>query len=297
LKVGLAGTACAGILLLATARPWAQGVAVFPSGIESVRLDVSVLRDGKHVAGLQADDFQVRDNGVLQKVEIVDDADGLKPVDVVLALDVSDSVRGEPLERLKAAAHAVLDMLGPEDSFSLLTFASRVQLVVSPADSRARAHEVIDATVAQRATSLYDAAFAAVVTADASRGRPLALLLSDGEDHGSYLRPEQVLRAAQGSELVVHVVFIRQAGRPTPFLRDLTAATGGEAWRADFAELREAVARALEEFRSRYTLRYERTGPSRPGWHKFDVRVRRSEVKVRARLGYRVEAEQATGRP
>jgi VWFA-related protein len=188
-------------------------------------------------------------------------------------------------------------MLGSDDSFSLLTFASRVQRVVSPADSRARAHDAIDATLAQRATSLYDAAFAAVVTADASRGRPLVLLLSDGEDHGSYLRPEQVLRAAQGSELVVHVVFIRPAGSPTPFLRDLAAATGGEAWRADYAELRGAVSRALEEFRSRYTLRYARTGASRPGWHKFDVRVRRSEVKVRARLGYRVEAERAHGRP
>jgi hypothetical protein len=183
-----------------------------------------------------------------------------------------------------------VDLLHPEDSFSLLTFASRVERVVTPADSRERAHEVIEATPAQLATSLHDAAFAAVVTADPSRGRPLALLLSDGEDHGSWLPPERVLRAAQVSELVAHVVFMGPSGTPPAFLRDLAAVTGGEAWRADYGELHEVLARALAEFRNRYTLRYERTGTSRPGFHPLDIRVNRPGVKVRARAGYLEEA-------
>jgi VWFA-related protein len=292
--------ACAWILSLAASAS-AQDVPVFLSGIEVVRVDVSVLRDGKLVFGLQAADFEVRDNGVLQTVEVVGDprgaASGLsKPVDVVLALDVSDSVKGAPLEQLKAAAHALVDVLRPEDSFSLLTFSSRVRLAVLPAESRARAHEVIEATQAQLTTSLYDAAFAAVATADASRGRPLALVLSDGRDHGSWLDPEQVLRAAKGSELVVHVVSTGEGGGETGFLRELAAATGGEEWRAGYGRLREVLLEALEEFRSRYTLRYERHGVARAGWHEFDVRVRRRGVRVRARAGY-VEEERGAGRP
>jgi VWFA-related protein len=273
----------------------ARDVPVFSSGIEVVRVDVSVLRDGKLVEGLQAGDFEVRDNGVLQTVGIVGDLRGAaggvsKPVDVVLALDVSDSVNGEPLRQLKAAAHALVDVLRPEDSFSLLTFSSRVRLAVSPADSRERAHEVIEATQAQLTTSLYDAAFAAVATADASRGRPLALILSDGRDHGSWLEPEQILRAAEGSELVVHVVFTHQAGGEPGFLRELAATTGGEEWRADYGQLRDVLLKALEEFRSRYTLRYDRQGVSRAGWHELEIRVRRPGVRVRARRGY-VEEE------
>jgi VWFA-related protein len=286
--------ACVGILCAAAAVASAQDVPVFSSGVEVVRVDVSVLRDGKLVEGLQASDFEVRDNGVLQAVEIVGDPRGTtggvsKPVDVVLALDVSDSVNGEPLKQLKAAAHALVDVLRPEDSFSLLTFSSRVRLTVSPADSRARAHEVIEATQAQLTTSLYDAAFAAVATADASRGRPLALVLSDGKDHGSWLEPERVLRAAEGSELVVDVVFTRQADGEQDFLRGLAATTGGEEWRADYGQLRDVLLKALEEFRSRYTLRYERQGVRRAGWHEFGVRVRRPGVKVRARSGYAEE--------
>ena len=279
----------------------AQDVPVFSTGIEVVRVDVSVLRDGKLVEGLEARDFEVRDNGVLQAVEIVGDpraaGDAGKSIDVVLALDVSDSVRGDPLEQLKAAAHALVDMLRPEDSFSLLTFSSRVRLAVSPADSRARVHEAIEETQAHLTTSLCDAAFAAVVTADASRGRPLALILSDGQDHGSWLKPEQVLRAAEGSELVVHVVLTGQTGGEPAFLRDLAAATGGDVWRADYGQLRDVLSKALEEFRRRYTLRYERRGVAQAGWHGFEVRVRRPGVRVRARSGYAEEGDRAEPRP
>jgi VWFA-related protein len=291
------------ILCLAASTVPAQEVPVFSSAVEVVRVDVSVLRDGKLVEGLQAGDFELRDNGVLQSVEIVGDPRGAgggagKQVDVVLALDVSDSVRGGPLEQLKGAAHALVDILRPEDSFSLLTFSSRVQLAVSPADSRERAHQLIDATQAQLTTSLYDASFAAVATADARRGRPLALVLSDGEDHGSWLEPERVLRAAEGSELVVHVVFTgRTSNEQQDFLRELAATTGGEEWRADYGQLRDRLLRALEEFRSRYTLRYERQGVARSGWHEFDIRVRRPGVKVRARSGYVVEDDEGEDLP
>lgn len=279
----------------------AQDIPVFSTAVEVVRVDVAALRDGGFVYGLEARDFEVRDNGVLQTVEIVsnglDTLGGMsKPLDVVLALDVSDSVKGEPLLQLKTAAHAFVDLLRPEDSFSLLTFSSQIQLAVSPTDSRERAHEVIDKTQAQFTTSLYDAAFAAMVTTDANRGRPLVLVLSDGKDQGSWLKPEPVLRAAEGAELVVHAIRSRQTQVETTFLRELTTTTGGEEWRADYSELRGVLAKALEEFRSRYTLRYERKGVSRAGWHEFDIRVRRPGVKVRARTGY-IEDDRAIGGP
>ena len=281
-------TACAVALCLAAVLSSAQDVPVFSSGTEVVRVEVAVLRDGKPVAGLHAADFEVRDNGGVQAVEVMGDAGGSadKPVDAVLAFDVSDSVRGESLVELKAAAHGFVDLLRPEDSFSLLTFSSQVRLVVSPSDSRAHAHEVIEATRAQLTTALYDAAFAAVEMPDARRGHPLALVLSDGEDRGSWLKGEQVLRAAEGSELVVHVVFTRTTGNQPPFLTDLAATTGGQVWRADYSQLRDVMRSAVEEFRSRYTLRYERKGVRRVGWHELDIRVRKPGVKVRARSGY-----------
>lgn len=288
---GVSGrVACASCLCLAAAAASANDVPVFSSRTEIVRVDVSVVRDGQFVGGLQASDFEVWDNGVPQTVEIVGDpraAGAGKVIDVLLALDVSQSVEGEPLRQLKAAAHTLVDALGPEDSLSVLTFSSRVRLAVSPGDSRARAHELIEATRAQLTTSLYDAAFAAIATADPSRGRSLALVLSDGTDHGSWLAPERVLRAAQRSEqLVVHVIETHQAAAEPAFLRELAVLTGGEVWRADYGRLREVLLKAIEEFRARYTLGFTRQRVLPSEWHDLEIRVRRNGARVRARSGY-----------
>ncbi|HYN02746.1 MAG TPA: VWA domain-containing protein [Vicinamibacteria bacterium] len=278
------GWVLAWVLCLAPSQAWSQDLPVFPSSIEVVRVDVSVTRGGRAGEGLKAADFEVRDNGVLQAVDIVGGAD--KPIDAVLALDVSSSVAGQRLQQLKTATHALVDVLRPEDAVTLLTFSDRIQLRVSPAESRARAHEIIDRTEAQLTTALYDAAFAALTTTDPLRGRPLVLIFSDGRDVGSWLRPDQVLRVAEASELVVHAVLSRREGTEVPFLRDLVASTGGQEWRADLGELRDVMLRALDEFRSRYTLQYERHGVAADGWHDLQVRVNLPGAAVRARKGY-----------
>jgi len=278
------GWALAWALCLVSSDAWSQDLPVFPSSIEMVRVDVSVTRDGRPCEGLKASDFEVRDNGALQAVGIVGGAD--KKIDAVVALDVSTSVAGPSLLHLKAAAHALVDVLRPEDAVSLLTFSDRIQLRISPADSRERVHEIIDGTEAQHTTALYDATYAALTTTDPARGRPLVLIFSDGEDVGSWLKPEQVLRVAEASELVAHAVLSRREEAEVAFLRDLVASTGGQEWRADFGELRDVMLRALDEFRSRYTLQYERHGATADGWHKLQVRVKAPGAVVRARKGY-----------
>ena len=63
----------------------------FRTGIEVVRLDVSVIRGGVPVVGLTARDFALTDNGIAQDVESVT-LEQL-PLSVTLVLDVSQSGR------------------------------------------------------------------------------------------------------------------------------------------------------------------------------------------------------------
>ena len=44
--------------------------ATFSSKITAVRVDVSVNDRGKVVRGLRPDDFEVRDNGIVQRVDL-----------------------------------------------------------------------------------------------------------------------------------------------------------------------------------------------------------------------------------
>src|SRR4051812_19882225 len=81
----------------------------FSTRADSVRVDVLVTAGGRPVPNLMPADFEVRDNGVLQQVDLTSFEQ--VPISLVLALDASYSVRGQPLQQLQLAGQALLDGL------------------------------------------------------------------------------------------------------------------------------------------------------------------------------------------
>ena len=98
----------------------------FSSRVEAVRVDVLVTDNGQPVRGLGPGDFEIRDNGVPQQIDLVSFEQ--IPLNVVLALDMSDSVAGDRLERLRSAGGAILGGLQKEDQSALVTFSNEVRL-------------------------------------------------------------------------------------------------------------------------------------------------------------------------
>ena len=66
-----------------------------------MRVDVLVTDNGQQDRGLGPADFEDLDNGVPQDVSLVS-VDEV-PLNVILALDMSDSVAGERLQQLRGA--------------------------------------------------------------------------------------------------------------------------------------------------------------------------------------------------
>src|SRR3989304_3875879 len=106
----------------------AWGQVTFRSGVEGVRLDVSVTRGGRPVTGLTADDFDVRDAGVPQHMDgvLVEKL----PLSVVLVLDMSWSVDGTVLRHLVEAAQTLAAAIRPADRAALITFSKGVTVRV-----------------------------------------------------------------------------------------------------------------------------------------------------------------------
>lgn len=101
---------------------------VFRSDVSLVRVDAQVVdRDHRAITGLRAEDFILREQGRPQ--EIRNFASEEMPVDVVLLLDVSRSMRPH-VERIASAAHRALQALRDEDRVAILVFdrATRVRL-------------------------------------------------------------------------------------------------------------------------------------------------------------------------
>jgi hypothetical protein len=250
---------------------------VFKSRVDGVRIDVLVTDRGRPVEGLTPTDFEVRDQGVLQTVDLV--ALGDVPVSVVLALDLSASMRGPKLDTLRRASYDLLGALQPTDQAALLTFNTTPTLRVPLGSDLAGIRATLDEAQGEGDTALVDASLAAMLVGDSDIGRTLIVVFSDGVD---------TARRVNG---VVYGVTPR--GEQRRFLRDLATATGGRVVEVEADDgVGPAFLEILREFRRRYVLTYSPTGVTPGGWHPLEVRVTRSGARLQARRGYFSRAEQ-----
>jgi VWFA-related protein len=257
---------------------------LFSSKVEAVRVDVMVRDGGQPLRGLAAADFDVFDNGVAQQVDLVSFEQ--IPLNLVLALDMSDSVAGERLEHLRDAGHAALTALQEHDRASLVTFSHRVTLAAPLSLDLDEVRRALDEAAGSGETSLVDGTFAAMTISEGDAGRALLIVFSDGLDTASWLTADAVLNDAKQSDVVVYGVSVRSKLRPE-FLRELTAATGGRLFEIEkTGDLAPTFRTIVDEFRHRYVVSYTPRGVSKTGWHKLEVRVKRKGASVKARPGY-----------
>jgi len=256
----------------------------FRSSTLAVRVDVLVTDGRKPVAGLTALDFEVRDNGVAQSVEVIE-ADEV-PLNVVLALDTSASTEGERQADLIAASEALVDGLKPADRAALTTFSRAVEPRVALTEDRAALRQELRWISPAGRTSIMDGVHVALTATLAQAGRSLVVVCTDGSDVSSWLRPDDVVESAKRSNAVIYAVTPADT-RSVSSLEALADATGGDVLRFNSsADLRGAFQRILQEFRSRYILAYTPTGVPPGGLHRLDVRVKRRGLTVKARPGY-----------
>jgi Ca-activated chloride channel homolog len=262
----------------------AAQVPTFSAQVESVRVDVSVRRDGRAVRGLTAADFEVFDNGVRQEITFSSLED--LPVNVVLALDMSGSVQGARLAELAAAVKGLVTRLRPADTAALVAFTELVTVRTEATADRRRVLSALEVPAAGTDTALLDAAHTSMVLADTESGRPLVIIFSDGADTASFLSPALVLDTARRTGPVVYAVTSTEAARGD-FLDQLVGLTGGRRLEvASLDRLGQTFAAILNESRERYLLSYVPTGVAAGGWHEITVQVRGGRADVRARPGY-----------
>ena len=306
------------LVMVAAAAATLSGAQQFTSRALAVRVDVLVTDGREPVTGLTARDFELKDDGVVQAIAQIDH-DQL-PLNLMLVFDTSTSVAGARMRALLGAAQALVEQLRDGDKIAVLSFASRVRLLAPLTPSRQQVRGALAALEPIGATSLRDAAFAALALRGADPGRTLLLIFSDGNDTSSWLSTEQVVAAAGRTDAVIYAVAVtreqtvtrlanaapgwpgmavgmqtvrqdtvtvKRAGR---FLEKLTQDSGGRIlFATSDGDLRGAFTRTLAEFRDRYVLSYTPTGVSATGWHRLEVTLKGNKGKVTARRGYFAE--------
>jgi VWFA-related protein len=275
-------TAIAVLLLASGGR--AQQSPAFSSKVEAVRVDVLVTDNGQPVRGLGPGDFEIVDNGVPQVVDLVSFDE--VPLNVILALDMSDSVAGDRLDQLRGAGGRVLAALKTGDQAALVAFSHAVQLGARLTGDVASVQAALAAAQSSGQTALIDGTYAGIMVGESDAGRALLIVFSDGVDTASWLRADAVLDTARRADVVVYGVSVVSRLKPE-FLREITSLTGGRLFEIEkTTNLASTFLGILEEFRHRYLVSYTPRGVSKDGWHKLDVRVKNRRTTIKARPGY-----------
>lgn len=271
---------------------------VFRARTELVRLDVLVTADGAPVTGLAAADFEVRDNGVSQRVTA---AGAVDAVQLGVVLDVSGSMTGERLAIARKATTDLLHRLTPADRFAIVAFGDQVGRVSYPGASVADAAAGLDRMQAGGSTALLDGTYAGILETDAGPGPKLLVVMTDGRNNTSWLQASAVIDTARRHETVLYPVAVEidtnWNGTVSPRLRTSDAValltvmaeeTGGRYVKAEWnSSLGERFQQILREYRQRYILTFTPEGvQTGDGWHALEVKVKRGGALVRARTRY-----------
>src|SRR5580704_12298115 len=246
-----------------------QPQGVIRVGVNLVLLDATVkTKAGQIMADLKKENFEVREDGVEQKLEVFS-RDEL-PLEVALVLDLSDSI-GPFLGPLRDAANTALAALKPDDEVALFTFSTEAQLRVPFTKDKTKIAEQINTFHAGGATNINDGIFIASenLLKTPPKGRRVIILISDdvGTDAGGQGTRDIVTEAIAADAVLYNLKIPGYNPPQTLFassmipglvnIRKVIDQTGGELFDVqDIAHL-DAVFRALiQRIKTRYTLGY-----------------------------------------
>ena len=194
-----------------------------------VEMVASVLdKEGIPLKGLNQGNFTLWVDGREVKNFSVEPVSSAKsPLSVMLALDVSGSMKGVPIAEAKKAVGVFLDQLEKNDLVALLTFGSSVQMVTNFTNKSAIREAVGKLTAEDKWTWLYQATYEALEkAARAPTSRAIVVLLTDGKDEGSPRTEAEVLARIKGTQIPIYALgFGPQA--QVDYLKKIAVASGG----------------------------------------------------------------------
>jgi tight adherence protein B len=195
--------------------------------------------DGLQILVSVPPDADIDLNGVAVTINENDAEAGAVPADTstlvrrtaVLAIDTSNSMRGQRFEAAKVAALVYLDTLPDDVLVGIVSFAADVTPALLPTKDRGEARDVIGDLSLSRETRLYDGILAAAEMAGDDGQRSL-LVLSDGVDTSKTAIGDAMDAISEGG-LLVDVVALEQTGTDLKALERLARAGNGRVINAD----------------------------------------------------------------
>jgi Ca-activated chloride channel homolog len=272
---------------------------IFTSDTRLVVCHTTVVdKNGHLVTDLQAGAFTIFENGVQQPIKAVKRED--VPVSMGLIIDNSGSMR-DKRAKVEAAALALVKDSNRDDEVFIVNFNDEAFLdnphgreFTSDIDEMKEALTRIDS---RGGTAMRDAIRMSIdhLKEKAHKDKKVLVVVTDGNDNSSMVSLENLVRAAQQSEVLIYSVGLlsdeerREAKRAERALNDLAVATGGETFfPRDLSEVDRICHQVARDIRSQYTIQYTPTNAAMDGsFRQIKVNVNApGHLTARTRSGY-----------
>jgi VWFA-related protein len=279
----------------------------------------AVVRDrkGRLIPNLTRKDFALTEDGTPQEIRYFSTATNV-PLTLAIMVDTSPSQRRVLSIEQRQAEEFLHEVMEPRDLACVLNFDVQVELLQDFTASLPMLFRAIDQTVINGgaqgplpstfpvsggATHLYDAVWLA--SRDLMQhqvGRKVLILLTDGQDQGSYESLNSALDAAIKADAMIFSIDILDRGfyggdgitySGGQALKKFSSTTGGEVIRVSRpSKAAEAFREIAEELRTQYLLGYTPTNQAHDGGYRtIRVEVHEKRYRVQARRGYYAPAQ------
>ncbi len=274
----------AGVLSATVALHATQAPQVFRAAVDLVPVFATVTTaDGAFAPGLTKDDFIVLDNGTRQ--EVVAFSGEAQAISASVILDTSGSMQSA-LPRVFDAARAFVDRLTPEDRVMI---GSLYYSGPPMSSDRARLRTSLDMLPRDPGSPVFAAIDRSLTSLLLERNRRVVVIYTDGRNShiGAFGKTSmsELLERAEAAHVMVFAIGFEGASISGD-LKKIATRSGGRATelRAN-DDLGRALAAVADELHQQYLLGFTPAAfDGRP--HKLDVRVKRTDLTVRARKSY-----------
>jgi tight adherence protein B len=243
----------------------------------SVSIGIALTADLVPTAGEPG--FTLLENGIeVQDVRAQVATRDRAPIDVVLLVDVSGSMKGAPLDAAKAAAKSFTSSMRPTDRIALVAFSSEPRTVLGFGSDVAALGRAVDSLEASGETALHDGLIQAAKTfVDGERDRAI-VVLSDGGDTTSINTLDVAADAVATADAPVYAVALESPEYDPAALDQLASRSGGRFVAVqDAAGLVGIFEDIAQELRNLYTLTYT---SARPSTKDLEIEVRATNGDV-----------------
>ena len=285
--------------LIALAGVALSQTSVFKVDVQLVRV-LATVKDlnGKLIANLNEQDFQVSDNGVAQKIAVFEHHSET-PLSIAFMVDTSGSTAKDLKYEVTSAGrflHSLFREGNTEDRVSLYSFNWEVVEQQGYTRNLGSLERAMKNFKAEAGTSMYDAIRFGSRSLEERDGRHVMVMVTDGGDTISSTTYHQALADLHRADAVFYAILVmpitNDAGRNIGgenALTTLAESTGGKVFvPAVGPALDAAFDDILRELRTQYLIGYypKNVPLTKNRFHTIQVSTRQKDLRVVTRNGY-----------